>query len=122
MQKIATAPSVDFVEVFQTTKGSVFQSDREGCWYIDFSNKLARFDYRSLIKLRKAVYAIDIESLLLNSEKSADLEILFICACDHFYVLTFLEVIAFKELLEGAFVMLELNKIVHDRIHRVSAF
>lgn len=122
MQKIATAPSVDFVEVFQTTKGSVFQSDREGCWYIDFSHKLARFDYRSLIKLRKAVYAIDIESLLLNSEKSADLEILFICACDHFYVLTFLEVIAFKELLEGAFVMLELNKIVHDRIHRVSAF
>jgi len=120
MQKIATAPSVDFVEVFQTAKGSVFQSDREGCWYIDFSYKLARFDYRSLIKLRKAVYAIDIESLLLNSEKSADLEILFICACDHFYVLTFLEVIAFKELLEGAFVMLELNKIVHDRIHRVA--
>jgi len=122
MQKIATAPSVDFVEVFQTNKGSVFQSDKENCWYVDFSNKLARFDYRCMMKLKKAVYAIDIESLLLKSGPSADLEILFICACDHFYVLTFAEIIAFKELLEGAFVMLELNKIVHDRIYRVSTF
>ena len=122
MQKIATVPSVDFVEVFQTNKGSVFQSDKENCWYVDFSNKLARFDYRCMMKLKKAVYAIDIESLLLKSGPSADLEILFICACDHFYVLTFAEIIAFKELLEGAFVMLELNKIVHDRIYRVSTF
>jgi hypothetical protein len=122
MQKIATAPSVNFVEVFQTAKGSVFQSDKENCWYVDFSNKLARFDYRCMMKLKKAVYAIDIESLLMKSEKSADLEILFICACDHFYVLTYLEIIAFKELLEGAFVMLELNKIIHDRVYRVTSF
>jgi hypothetical protein len=120
MQKIATLPSVNFVEVFQTAKGSVFQSDREKCWYVDFAGKVARFDYRCLMRLKKVVYAIDIEALLMKSELSADLEIVFICACDQFYVLNFMEIIAFKELLEGTFVMLELNKIVHDRVYRVT--
>jgi hypothetical protein len=117
---VTTAPSVQFTEVFQTRKGVVFQSDRENCWYIDFVGKLARFDYRSIMKLRKAIYAIDIEALLLNSEISPDLEIVFICACDHCYVLTLLEIIDFKQLLEGTFVMLELNRIIHDRVYRLS--
>ena len=121
MQNIATAPLVDFVEVFQTLNGAVFQSDRENCWYVDFAGKMARFDYRCMMKLRKAVYHIDIEALLLSSELTPDLEIVFICACDHCYVLTLLEIIAFKELLEGTFVMLELNRILHDRVYRLSA-
>jgi hypothetical protein len=123
MQNVITeeVAVVEFAEVFRTHNGSVFQSDRENCWYIDFVGKLARFDYRSIMKLRKAIYAIDIEALLLNSEISPDLEIVFICACDHCYVLTLLEIIDFKKLLEGTFVMLELNRIVHDRIYRLSA-
>lgn len=120
MQNIATEIVVDFIEVFQTEQGSVFQSDRENCWYVNFAGKLARFDYRSIMKLRKAIYAIDIEALLLNSEKTPDLEIVFICACDHCYVLTLLEIISFKRLLEGTFVMLELNRIIHDRVYRLA--
>lgn len=120
MQKAATEIIVDYIEVFNTAKGAVFQSDSENCWYIDFAGKLARFDYRSIMKLRKAIYALDIEALLLNSEKTADLEIVFICACDHCYVLTLLEIISFKTLLEGTFVMLELNRILHDRVYRLA--
>lgn len=121
MQNVVIAPSVEFVEVFQTSNGSVFQSDKENCWYIDFAGKLARFDYRSMMKLRKAVYAIDIEKILLNSEKTADLEIVFICACDHCYVLNTLQILAIRELIEGTFVMLELNRILHDRVYRLTA-
>lgn len=120
MQSTITAPSVEFVEVFQTNRGSVFQSDKQNCWYVDFAGKLARFDYRSMMKLRKAIYAIDIEALLLSSELTPDLEIVFICACDHCYVLTLLEIIDFKQLLEGTFVMLELNRILHDRVYRLA--
>jgi hypothetical protein len=120
MQSTITAPSVEFVEVFQTNRGSVFQSDKQNCWYVDFAGKLARFDYRSIMKLRKAIYAIDIEALLLSSELTPDLEIVFICACDHCYVLTLLEIIDFKQLLEGTFVMLELNRILHDRVYRLA--
>jgi len=112
-------PSIQFDEVFSTVKGAVYQSDSEGCWYVDFAGKLARFDYRNLLKLQKAVYKIDIEQLLLKSDQAPDLEILFICACDHCYVLSLIEIIALKELLQGTFVMLELNHIIFDRLHRL---
>lgn len=121
MQKIITEPAVKFSEVYSTNSGAIYQSDSENCWYIDFAGKLARFDYRNLLKLRKAVYNIDIEGRLMNSPKSADVEILFICACDHCYVLSLLQIISLKELIEGTFVMLELNHILYDRLRRIVA-
>lgn len=121
MQEIAILPSVDFSEVYSTKLGAIYQSDSENCWYVDFAGKLARFDYRNLLKLKKAVYQIDIEKLLLNNDKAPDLEIIFICACDHCYVLSLIQIIAMKELLQGTFVMLELNHIIYDRLHRIVA-
>ncbi len=112
-------PIATFEEVFSNANGAIFQSDSERCWYIDFAGKLARFDYRNLLKLQKAVYQVNIEEKLLSSDKTADVEIIFICACDHSYVLTLLEIIKLKEILQGAFVMLELNHIIHDRLHRL---
>ncbi|WP_461789815.1 hypothetical protein [Pedobacter sp.] len=121
MQKIEEAlfPVATFEEVFATQSGAIFQSDSENCWYIDFAGKLARFDYRNLLKLKKAVYQVDIEEKLLSSDKTADVEIIFICACDHSYVLSLLELIKLKELLQGTFVMLELNHIIHDCLYRL---
>ena len=113
-------PVATFEEVFATNSGAIFQSDSEKCWYIDFAGKLARFDYRNLLKLKKAVYSINIEAKLLASDKSADVEIIFICACDHSYVLSLLELIKLKELLQGTFVMLELNHIIYDRLFRIA--
>lgn len=119
MENLTIQPSVNFVEVFSTKAGAVYQSDSENCWYIDFAGKLSRFDYRNILKLKKAVYHIDIEALLLDSSKSPDVEIIFICACDHCYVLSLLDIIALKDLLQGTFVMLELNHIIYDRLHRI---
>lgn len=120
MQTLVAAPKVNLAPVFETSNGSVYQSDNENCWYVDFAGKFARFDYRCMMKLKKAVLGIDIEALLLATDKAPDVEIVFICACDHCYVLTLLEIIAFKELLEGTFVMLELNRIIHDRVYRLA--
>ncbi len=121
MQTIDTDQNMfNLTEVFQTTSGTIYQSDRENCWYIDFAGKMARFDYRNLIKIKKAVYQIDIEELLLKNAKSADLEIVFICACDHCYVLSIIDIINLKQLLQGTFVVLELNHIIYDRLHRLA--
>ena len=119
MQNLVIESFSCYTEVFSTKDGTIFQSDSEGCWYIDFAGKIAKFDYRNILKLKKAVYQIDIEDLLLNSVKAPDVEILFICACDHCYVLSLIEIIALKDLLAGTFVMLELNHILQDRLHRV---
>lgn len=113
--------ATDWSEVFATKSGAIYQCDAERCWYIDFAGKVAKFDYRCLMKLKKAVYNVDIEAKLLQSSKSSDLEIIFICACDHCYILSLLQIIAMKELLEGTFVMLQLNHILQDRIYRISA-
>jgi hypothetical protein len=121
MQQTANLPSIQFKEVFSTNNGAIYQSDLERCWYIDFAGKLSRFDYRNLLKLKKAVYQIDIEDRLLNSTKSADLEIIFICACDHCYVLSLIQIIKLKEILQGTFAMLELNHIIFDRLHRITS-
>jgi hypothetical protein len=121
MQVITNEQDIlNLTEVFQNTAGTIFQSDAENCWYIDFGGKMARFDYRNLIKLKKAVYTIDIEELLLKNAKSADLEIVFICACDHCYVLSIIDIINMKQLLQGTFVMLELNHIIYDCLHRLA--
>jgi hypothetical protein len=108
-------------EVFKTAHGAVYQNDFERRWVVDFAGKSASFDYRCLLKLRTAIYRIDIEQRLLDSAQQPDVEIIFICACDHSYVLTLLQVIALRELLQGTFVMLELNQIIYDRLHRIPA-
>jgi len=121
MQNSTTEISTLWAEVFSTKEGSVHQCDSENCWYIDFGGKISRFDYRCLLKLKKAIYAMNVDDILLNSNKASDLEIVFICACDHFYILNIMEIIAFQELLEGTFVMLSLNHILHDCLYRISA-
>jgi hypothetical protein len=120
MQQSQVLNTPKLTEVFTTTTGTVFQCDCESCWYIDFGGNLARFDYRCLLLLKKAVYNINVEELLLKSAKSADIEIVFICASDHCYVLDTMQIIALKELLEGTFAMLELNHIIYDALYRLA--
>ena len=118
---LTTVPQTNtWSDVFGTQNGAVYQCDAERCWYVDFAGKVARFDYRCLLKLKKAVYNVDIEAKLLDSSKDPDVEIIFICACDHTYILTLLQIIALKEILEGTFVMLQLNNIIQDRLYRVA--
>lgn len=117
---LADSKQTTWAEVFSTTQGAIFQSDEDRCWYVNFAGKLAKFDYRCLLKLKKAVYNVNIEQKLLSSAKDPDLEIIFICACDHTYILSILQIIALKELLEGTFVMLQLNSIIHDKLYRAA--
>jgi hypothetical protein len=119
MTGVKTA-SAHFTEVFSNKNGSVYQSDREGCWYIDFAGKLVKFDYRSLLQLKKSIYRVDIEALLLDNTKKPEIEMVFICACNHCYFLNLMQIIALKDLLEGTFAMFELNQIVHDRLFRLA--
>lgn len=119
MQVKEVVDNPKFSEVFTTAHGAIYQCDSEVCWYIDFAGKLARFDYRCLLKLNKAINSIDIEQKLLDA-KSPDMEIIFICACDDTYVLTLTQIIHFKELLQGTFVMLELNNIIYSRLYRIA--
>jgi len=119
MQQTLSLPILGFTEVFATAHGAVYQCDQEQCWYVDFAGKLARFDYRNFLKLKKAVQKIDIRSRILASGQEPHVEIIFICACDHCYILSLQEIVQLRELLAGAFTMLELHHIIYDRLHRL---
>jgi hypothetical protein len=115
---IASMVQNKWFEVFSTSKGTVYQSDEHKCLYLDFANTVARFDYSKLKRLKKACDQIDVDQILLSSENAA-IEIIYLCACDHIYVLSVLEIIALRELLEGTFVMFELNHIINDCLYRL---
>src|SRR5690606_3723001 len=107
-------------EVFHTPLGAVYQSDKECCLYVDFNGKRAKFNYSCLLRLKRKIEAVDVEQMLMNPYAS-DVEIISIAACDDCYVLNALEILAFKELLQGTFVMFQLNHIIKDCLQRIPA-
>ncbi|MDB5088207.1 MAG: hypothetical protein JWR09_2201, partial [Mucilaginibacter sp.] len=51
MQETLINEELTMTEVFKTNAGAIYQCDAERCWYVDFAGKLAKFDYRCLLKL-----------------------------------------------------------------------
>lgn len=121
MQKSFTAQT-GWEEVFATHSGTVYQSDAERCLYLDFAGKVARFDYLCLARLKKAVEQVDIERMLHDTSPRGDIEIISICACEHCYILSAIEILSLKELLQGTFVMFKLNHLINDCLHRLPAW
>ena len=106
-------------EVFRTEAGCVYQSDPENCLYVEFANKVVAFRLKCFFRLKAIVDKIDLARMASDTQRAADVEIISMCACDHCYVLTLPQIVAFRELLAGASVMLELNSILHERLHRL---
>lgn len=106
------------INVFSTTHGTVYQSDKLNCLYVDFGGKFAKFNLNGLKKLKQTAELIDIEQMFLRSTIS-DIEIITFNGCEHIYILNALEVIALKELLQGAFAMFKLNHIISDCLYRL---
>ncbi len=63
---IATTELTLWTDVFSTKTGAVYQYDAERCWYVDFAGKVARFDHRNFLKLRKAVKRFTLLTLSKN--------------------------------------------------------
>ncbi len=105
-------------EVFRTEAGCVYQSDLEHCLYVEFAHRTVKYKLKCFFRLKAAIDRVDLARMASDASRAADVEIINLCACENCYVLTLPQVIAFKELLAGAKVMLELNSILHERLHR----
>ncbi len=106
-------------EVFKTEAGIIYQSDSERCVLIDFAGSICKFNYAQSLRLKKIIEAIDVDAMLLDTE-SASLEIVTLHGCDNVYILSVLQIIKLKELLQGAFVMFDLNNILKDCLQRTA--
>ncbi|MDB5120951.1 MAG: hypothetical protein JWN56_2169 [Sphingobacteriales bacterium] len=107
---------LELLEVFKTNFGTVFQSDKQNCLYMDFDGKVSKFSFKALKDLKKTVDKIDWQYMLINTEQ-ADIEI--ILQNDHCFILNSLQIAALKDLLHGTFAMFQLNHIIKDCLHRL---
>lgn len=108
--------SSELIEVFITAKGGVYQSDVEKCLYLTFSGKTSRLSFQSLHDLKKVIDKVDLGHMCTLIEH-ADIEI--ILMKDHCFVLSGIEIIYLKEILQGAFTMFKLNNIITDCLERL---
>jgi hypothetical protein len=85
---------------------------------VEFANRTVKYKLKCFFRLKAAIDRVDLVRMACDASRAADVEIISLCACENCYVLTLPQVVAFKELLAGANVMLELNSILHERLHR----
>src|SRR5690606_28297177 len=107
----------NFIEVFSTNYGSVFQSDAENCVYLKFSGKIAKYKFACLQRLKKVIDHVDLERM--TDVDHPGIEIIFLCGAEDCFVLDIKEIINLKELLNGTFAMFQLNNIIKDRLQRI---
>lgn len=111
-----TIPSAELIEVFITSKGGIYQSDKENCLYLYFSGKTSRLSFQSLNDLKKIIDKVDLGHMCTLIEH-ADIEIILLK--DNCFVLSGIEIIYLKEILHGAFTMFSLNHIITDCLDRL---
>lgn len=106
-----------FEEIHSTKNGTVYQSDKDRCFWLSFKGEMTSFNVPCLYKFKKAVDTIDLDLMASNPDAVYDYEIIAPCNCDRCYVLTLTEIAELKDLLAGTKVMLELNSILNERLY-----
>ena len=112
-----TLTNNNLIEVFSTSFGSVHQSDKENCIYLNFAGKKAQYKMACLQRLKRVVDHIDLARM--TDVDHPGIEIIFLCGAEECFVLDIQEIINLKELLKGTFAMFELNSILTDRLNRI---
>jgi hypothetical protein len=102
-------------ELYRTAKGACYQDDQTNRFLLEFMGKEVEFKVQEFLHFKKSIDKIDLQDLFLN-EPTADLQIIHHKHSDHIFLITLCELVALKELLSGAKVMLELNSIICSRL------
>ncbi|MEM6264474.1 MAG: hypothetical protein AAGI38_18310 [Bacteroidota bacterium] len=112
-------PSVDMqIEVYANEHGSVYQCDRTNRLILDFGGVQVSFRVNDFLRLKDRVFGIDLECMACPIRPGAEVKLLIPDNCERCFVLSLRDVLGLRDLLEGALCMLELNSILHERLHR----
>lgn len=101
-------------ELFRTSKGVVYQDDRQCCFTLKFMHRTAHFKVQEFLHFKRSIDKINLEDLFFND--LSDLHIIHHRHSDHLFLVTLCDLVALKELLSGTKVMLELNSILSARL------
>ena len=104
-------------ELYRTTKGAVWQDNRGRGFWLEWAGEATFFRYPVFQEFLKHVRSIDLDEMVMNAHRHADVAILSPGNCERCFVLTLCEAWALKDLFQGAQTMLELHRIVQDRLY-----
>ncbi len=113
-EQIGTTPSTDWIEVFRTERGAVYQCDATQRMILEFWEAQTAFSIRDFTQFRRTVQTIDLRQMALSTDSAHDVEILTLPRSERCYVLTLCEVVHLRELLNGAQLMLDLNSMLRE--------
>ena len=108
------------VEIFRTEFGAVFQCNRYGVYWIEFAGGFSSFKFNDFFHLKQTVEAVDVKEMAENTARFADVVVINPLCSDRCFVLTLTDVLNFRELLQGAKAMMELNSIIYESLHAMA--
>lgn len=103
--------------VFEVAGIRFYQCDANEAFLIDFYQDQLSFKLCELIRFRNKINQIDIAALLSGS--GSETELIYLPESDRFLLLSIQNILVLKELLQGSFVMMELNSMI-QRSYRLS--
>ena len=103
-------------EIYTTGSGTVWQCNKRNRFVLNFAGTESILKVDAFLRLKRTIDSIDLEEMVVNTKRSSDLEIISVCGCDPVFILALPELYAFKELLDGAKFVLELNSMLHERL------
>lgn len=109
------------IEIFRTAHGAVYQCNRHNCFIVEFSGGSSPFKVHDFLSLKQYLDAIDIQAMAQDISRVADVTILMPPRSERCFVLTLTDVLNFRELLQGARVMLQLNSMVQECLQGIPA-
>ena len=129
MQQVATQQAVaapnesavtanDETEVFATKHTAMYFTDSSEVFRLSFFQDRFEFRFCELMVLRNKLRTIDFAELLASD--TPDVKVLHMKHCDRLLILGIRELLALREVIDGTFVMLELNSIIHSKLVRVT--
>jgi hypothetical protein len=105
------------IEIFRTEHGAVYQCNRQNCFMVEFAGGTSPFKVHDFLALKQRLDAIDVQEMAQNASRAADVAIVMPPRSERCFVLTLTDVLNFRELMQGAKVMLRLNSLVYECFH-----
>ena len=103
-------------EIFKTKSAAILQCEQTDSFVLKYDHDEIVFKLCDLYTLRKKVMEIDVVSLF--DSNSADIEVIHLPHCDRFLVLSILEILEFRKLLNGTFDTLALNSAIQKILRK----
>ncbi|WP_242916534.1 hypothetical protein [Pontibacter liquoris] len=101
-------------EIYTSEAGAVYQCDRQNRLLLSYGGALTVMKLDAFLRLKRTVDSISLHEMAASTSRSADLEIVTVCGCERCFILDLPQLLAFKELLDGAKFMLSLNSVLHE--------